>query len=87
MKKLSSVALILLALISTVVAVIYFTKTAGNLPHFFIGYAKGSAHKHTKHALAFISLAVILLIGAWMVSGPVKQGQPANKLAEKETEN
>jgi len=69
MKKLWIVVLIILAIISVAVAVIYFTKSAGNLPTFFPGYLKDSAHKHIKHGLAFISLAVVLLIGAWMVSG------------------
>ncbi|HEX4774379.1 MAG TPA: hypothetical protein VH234_02590 [Candidatus Saccharimonadales bacterium] len=69
MRKFYAALLVLLAIISAVVAVIYFTHTAGNLPHFFLGYTKDSAHKHTKHGLAFISLAVVLLLGAWMVSG------------------
>lgn len=69
MKKLAVAALIALGIISAVVAAIYFTKTAGSLPHFYPGYTKGSTHKHLKHGFAFTGLAVVLLLGAWMVSG------------------
>jgi hypothetical protein len=69
MKKLLVIVLVILAILSVVVAVVYFTKTAGNLPHFYPGYAKGSAHKHLKHGVVFTGLAVVLLLGAWMASG------------------
>lgn len=69
MKKLSALILVILAIISAIAAIIYFTKTAGNLPHFFLGYTKDSTHKHTTHGIAFGALAVVLLIGAWMVTG------------------
>ena len=69
MKKLSVMGLVLLAIISAIVAVIYFSKTAGTLPHFFLGYTQGSDHKHLKHGIAFTGLAVVLLLGAWMISG------------------
>lgn len=69
MKKLSVVVLVVLAIVSAVVAYIYFTKTAGTLPHFFIGYTQGSSHKHTKHGLVFVVLTVAFLVGAWMLSG------------------
>lgn len=69
MKKLLVAGLVVLAILSAIVAVVYFTKTAGNLPHFYLGYAKGSTHKHLKHGVVFTGLAVVLLLGAWMVSG------------------
>jgi hypothetical protein len=69
MKKLLVAVLIILAILSGVVAVVYFTKTAGNLPHFYLGYAKGSTHKHLKHGVVFAGLAIVLLLGAWMASG------------------
>ena len=72
MKKLAAFILILLAILSAIVAVIYFTKTAGNLPHFFLGYTKNASYKHDKHGIAFSVLAIVLLIGAWMVSGRSK---------------
>jgi hypothetical protein len=69
MKKLLVTGLVILAILSAVVAVVYLTKTAGNLPHFYPGYLKGSAHKHLKHGVVFLGLAVIFLLGAWMSSG------------------
>ncbi len=82
MKKLSVVVLVLLAIVSAVVAVIYFSKTAGTIPHFFLGYTQGSIHKHTKHGIAFAGLAVVLLLGAWMAGG-----QSTPKPAPKEGDN
>lgn len=69
MKKLLVTVLIILAILSAVVSVVYFTKTAGALPHFYPGYTKGSTHKHLKHGVVFAGLAVVLLLGAWMTSG------------------
>jgi amino acid permease len=69
MKKLQVGVLVLLAILSVAVAIVYFSKTAGSLPHFFPGYAHGSAHKHVKHGLAFIGLTVVFLLGAWMLGG------------------
>jgi hypothetical protein len=69
-KKLPATIFIVLGIASLIVSFMYFTKTAGSLPHFFLGYSKGSTHKHIKHAFAFIVLALVLFLGAWMVSGP-----------------
>jgi len=82
MKKLLMLIGVVLAIISAIVAVIYFSKTAGALPHFFPGYDKGSVTKHVKHGLAFVGLAIVLLIGSWMVSGQ-KTVKPAPKVQEK----
>ena len=62
--------LILIAAALVVVGVIYFTSTAGNLPSFFPGHLKGSAHHHTKHGIAAIALAIVALIGAWFTTAP-----------------
>ena len=69
MKKLVAFILVLLAILSAIVAVIYFTKTAGNLPHFFLGYTKNATYKHNKHGIVFSAIAIVLVIGAWMMSG------------------
>lgn len=63
-------ALIGLALI--VVGVIYFTKTAGNLPSFFPGHQVGSIHHHTKHGVAALVAGLVALAGAWLSSGTKK---------------
>lgn len=69
MKKIYTLLLGVCAILSLIVAIIYFTKTAGALPHFFLGYSSGSQHMHTKHGLAFVGLAIVLALGTWMVSG------------------
>ncbi len=69
MKKLAAVILVFLAVVLIVIGIVYFTKTAGNLPHFLPGYLKDSTHMHIKHAIAFIGVAVVCLLGAWMLSG------------------
>ena len=59
-----------LAVVFVMVAVVYFTKTAADLPSFFPGHDAHSTTHHTKHGIAMIGLAVLSLIGAWMLSGP-----------------
>ena len=84
MKKLAVLVLVLLAILSDLVAIVYFTKTAGNLPHFYPGYAKDSAHKHLKHGVVFIVLALVFLLGAWMVSGNKSEKTIAEKTKDHE---
>lgn len=79
MKKFWTFILSVLAILSVVLAVIYLTHTANALPSFLPGHLKGSTHKHTKHAIAFIGLAIIFAIGAWMVSGNKEQTSPSPK--------
>ncbi len=82
MKKLLVTLLIILAILSAIVSVVYFTKTAGSLPHFYPGYTKGSSHKHLKHGVVFAGLAVVLLLGAWMASGQSTDTTPNPKKSE-----
>jgi hypothetical protein len=63
-------ALVVLAVALVVVAFVYFTTTAGKLPSIFPGHQAGSAHKHTKHGIAVLGLAVLALIGAWFTTSP-----------------
>jgi hypothetical protein len=64
--------MIVLAVALVVVAVVYFTSTAGNLPSFFPGHLAGSVHHHVKHGLAALTLAVAALIGAWFTTAPAR---------------
>jgi hypothetical protein len=64
-----SALLVVLAVLLIVVGAIYFADTAGKLPSFFPGHQAGSAHKHTKHGIAAIVVAVLALAGAWMAAG------------------
>jgi hypothetical protein len=87
MKKLLVIGLVVLAILSAIVAVVYFTKTAGNLPHFYLGYAKGSTHKHLKHGVVFSVLAILLLLGAWMVSGGQASKSPSSSKENTDADN
>ena len=68
--------MILVAVALVVVGVVYFTTTAANLPSFFPGHLKGSAHHHIKHGIACLTLAVIALIGAWFTTAPARATAP-----------
>jgi hypothetical protein len=61
---------LLAAVVFVVIAVVYFTHTAGSLPSFLPGHQAGSAHKHTKHGIAMLALAVLALVGAWFTTSP-----------------
>jgi hypothetical protein len=50
----------LLAIICAIAAVMYFVMPAGQLPTFMPGYADGSTHIHTSHAIAAAVGAVVL---------------------------
>jgi hypothetical protein len=52
----------ILAIICLIVAVVYYTMPAGELPSFMPGYLAGSTHIHTTHAIAAAVAAVVLLI-------------------------
>ncbi len=52
-----------------VIAVVYFTKTATQLPSYFPGHQAGSSHHHTKHGVAALVLGLIAWVGAWMSAG------------------
>ena len=55
----------ILAVISVVVAVMYFAMQAGSLPTFMPGYEAGSTHIHMKHAIGAVVVAVVLFVIGW----------------------
>ncbi len=52
-----------------VLAVVYFTRTAQDLPAFLPGHQAGLTRHHTKHGIAMLGLAVLAVICGWMLSG------------------
>jgi uncharacterized membrane protein len=56
----------LLAIVCVIVAVMYFTMSAGSLPTFMPGYEAGSSHIHQTHAIAAAVAAVVLFLIGWM---------------------
>ena len=57
----------LLAIVSVIAAVMYITMPAGQLPTFMPGYADGSTHIHTTHAVAAAVAALIFFLIGWTV--------------------
>ena len=54
-----------LAIVCVILAVMYYTMQAGQLPTFMPGYIAGSTHIHHTHALAAAAAAVILFVLGW----------------------
>ena len=53
-----------------VVAGVYFTHQAGQLPSWFPGYSAGSSTIHVKHGLAAVIVAIGAAIFGWFATGP-----------------
>jgi len=64
-----------LAVIFEVLAIVYFTQTAQDLPGFLPGHAAGSTKHHTKHGIAMLVLAAFSVAGGWMLSGPATKSE------------
>jgi hypothetical protein len=65
-----TIVLVLLAALLVAGSVVYFTKTAADLPSFFPGHAAHSTKHHVKHGLALVTLALLALGGAWFTTAP-----------------
>ena len=61
-----------------VVGLVYATRTANALPHFFPGYDAALTTHHVKHSVASILLGLACLAYVWFKTGP-KSG-PSDKL-------
>ena len=72
MKKALSVVAIVLGIGFVILAVIYWSTPANNLPSFFPGYDPAMVGVHFKHGLASLILAILLFIYAWFNTGKKK---------------
>ena len=68
MKKLITALFVLASLAFLAIGVYYFVTPAGSLFHLVPGYSSGSGHKHTKHGLASLIVAVGFAVLAWFSS-------------------
>ena len=66
----ATVLLLVVAALLIAAGVVYFTKTAQDLPAFFPGHAAHSTKHHVKHGLALMTLAVLALAAAWFTTAP-----------------
>ena len=57
-----------------IVAFVYFTKTADQLPSFFPGHDVTLTTKHIKHGIGAFLLAIASFVLAWFQSGPTING-------------
>jgi hypothetical protein len=65
-----TIGLVVLASVFVAIGVVYFTKTAADLPSFFPGHTAHSTTHHVKHGIAVIMLALAALGGAWFTTAP-----------------
>jgi hypothetical protein len=65
--------LIVVGILFVVVAVIYFTTSAADLPSVLPGHKANSTRHHTKHGTAMLGLAVVAWIGAWFSTAPARE--------------
>jgi amino acid permease len=59
----------IIGLFCFVIAYIYFTHSAGTLPHYFPGYENGVTTIHSKHAIGMFILGLAAFVLAWFKSG------------------
>ena len=68
MKKFLLVVFIILAIAFLALGIYYLRTPAGSLYHHLPGYTAGSTHKHAKHGIASIIVALGFGILAWFYS-------------------
>jgi hypothetical protein len=61
---------VLLGIVLIVIAIIYWTQTAADLPSFFPGHKGGSGTHHVKHGIAAFLLGLACFVFAWFQTGP-----------------
>jgi amino acid permease len=71
-----TIGLVLIAVVLVAIGVVYFTKTAADLPSFFPGHAAHSTKHHVKHGVAMLLLALVVLAGAWFTTAPGRDARP-----------
>ena len=61
---------VVLGVLFCIAGIIYFVKTANNLPSFFPGHDVNLVAKHTKHGIAAVILGLLCFVYAWFQTGP-----------------
>jgi hypothetical protein len=69
---------VLLGIVLIVIAIIYWTQTAADLPSFFPGHKAGSSTTHVKHGIAAFLLGLACLVFAWFQTGPRRDAGSAS---------
>jgi len=71
-KQITTASAVLVGILFLIVAVLYWTQSAGHLPAFLPGYAAGSLDHHTKHGILALALAICSFVAARFFWGPSK---------------
>jgi hypothetical protein len=61
---------VVLGIVLIIIAIIYWTQTASDLPSFFPGHKAGSSTTHVKHGIAAFLLGLACFVFAWFQTGP-----------------
>jgi hypothetical protein len=64
---------IVLGVLFTALAILYFVDSASSLPSFIPGHEAGSSHHHIKHGIAALVVSLGCFVFAWFQSGPNSQ--------------
>jgi hypothetical protein len=60
---------VILGILFVILAIVYWTTTAGSLPSFIPGHIDGSTTIHLKHGIGSLILGLALFAFAWFKSG------------------
>jgi hypothetical protein len=71
--RLLTILLLVLAALLVLISIIYFTRTASDLPSLFPGHSAHSSRHHIKHGIAALGLAAVLVIAAWFTTAPKRE--------------
>ena len=74
--RLLTILLAVLALASLVLAVVYFSTAANDLPSYIPGHEAGVTRHHTKHGIGAVLLALVLAVGAYFSLGAKDSSSP-----------
>ena len=66
------IAAAVLGVLMLVVAVVYWVRSAGDLPSWMPGHEAGSTHHHVKHGIAAVVVALGLFAFAWFRTAPAR---------------
>jgi amino acid transporter len=72
---------VIVAIVCLVLAGVYWTHPADQLPHWLPGYSATDSATHVKHGLAAVIVAIGAGIFAWFQTGP-KTGSPTPPSAQ-----
>jgi amino acid permease len=67
--RLITALLLALAVASVVLAIVYFSTAAKDLPSFLPGHQAGLTRHHAKHGIGALALAVVLAVSAYFSLG------------------